>query len=211
MKIEQRTVLVDINVKKVRENAILPCYAHGTEDSGLDLFASAFKVKENGSLVLKEDIESYTIKPQETVIVQSGVACEIPRGTELQVRPTSGNSLKTTLRLPNSPGTIDSGFRDEIGIIIYNTGNEPITIKIGDKVAQMVLMPVLHANINVVDELKDSERGTDGYGSTGMISGAEENTEEPKMVCKGNICTLPTRNELKADFKEVDNLEDLLK
>ena len=157
---------LDVPMKKLREDAIMPNYAHGMEDSGMDVYAAAIAVKENGEW---NEYDNYMLDPNETVLVKTGFAAAIPLGTEFQARPTSGNSLKTMLRVANAPGTIDAGYRNEIGIILTNTGDSPITIHKNDKVAQIVLCPVIHANIKLVDELPESNRGLNGYGSTGTI------------------------------------------
>ena len=158
---------IELPIKILRKDAIIPNYAHGKEDSGMDVYACATAVKVNGEWV--EEYETYTLKPNETVLVKTGIAAAAPIGTELQVRPTSGNSLKTMLRVANAPGTVDAGYRNEIGVIITNTGDAEVTINKNDKIAQIVLVPILHANIQVVDELPDSIRGLNGYGSTGTI------------------------------------------
>lgn len=157
---------IKVNIKKTREDAIIPVYAHGTEDSGMDAYAVVIASKENGEWI---EHDSYAIKPNETVLVKTGLAFAIPQGLELQVRPTSGNSLKTMLRMANAPGTIDAGYRNEVGVILTNTGTENITISKKDKVAQFVLCPVFHAVLNEVDDLSESNRGLNGYGSTGTI------------------------------------------
>lgn len=159
-------MLVDISMKQLREDAIRPSYAHGMEDSGMDVYAAAIAVKENDEWV---EYDCYKLSPNQTVLVKTGFAAAIPLGTELQARPTSGNSLKTMLRVANAPGTIDAGYRNEIGIILTNTGDTEIMIQKNDKVAQLVLCPVYHANIHMVDELPESVRGLNGYGSTGTI------------------------------------------
>ena len=157
---------INLPIKILREDVIVPNYAHGVEDSGMDLYAAAVAVKVEGKWV---ESDEYTLSPNETVLVKTGIAAAAPIGTELQVRPTSGNSLKTMLRVANAPGTIDAGYRNEIGVIITNTGTTNVTINKNDKIAQMVLVPILHADIEVVDELPSSDRGLDGYGSTGTI------------------------------------------
>lgn len=157
---------IKLPIKVLREDVIIPNYAHGVEDSGMDLYTAAIAVKANGEWV---ESDEYILSPNETVLVKTGIAAAAPIGTELQVRPTSGNSLKTMLRVANAPGTIDAGYRNEIGVIITNTGTTNVTISKNDKIAQMVLVPILHADIQVVDELPTSDRGLDGYGSTGTI------------------------------------------
>jgi dUTP pyrophosphatase len=157
---------IKLPIKVLRDDVIIPNYAHGVEDSGMDLYTAAIAVKVNGEWV---ESDEYTLSPNETVLIKTGIAAAAPIGTELQVRPTSGNSLKTMLRVANAPGTIDAGYRNEIGVIITNTGTTNVTISKNDKIAQMVLVPILHADIQVVDELPTSDRGLDGYGSTGTI------------------------------------------
>ena len=96
---------VQVYMKRLREDAIQPKYAHGTEDSGMDVFAAAIAVKENGEWI---EYDEYTVKPNQTVLVKTGFAYAIPEGTEFQARPTSGNSLKTMMRITNAPGTLDA-------------------------------------------------------------------------------------------------------
>lgn len=181
---------VDVRIKKLRNDAVIPKYTRDG-DAGFDLVA----------------VEDVIIEPGETKLVKTGVAMAIPEGYELQVRPRSGVSLKTKLRISNSPGTIDSNYRGEIGVIIdnlfetsqghdtddngvtefypikgetYDIENEAATdisfnlythgsyiIRKGERIAQGVLKQVPIANFQVVDELDDTVRGTDGYGSSG--------------------------------------------
>ena len=118
---------------------------------------------------------SMSIELGETVLIPLGFAVAIPEGWELQGRPRSGLSLKTKLRLPNAPGTIDSDYRGEVGVIVENTDTDPnfgflspgFTINRGDRIAQLVLCPVARAELVEVDELPDTQRGTGGFGSTG--------------------------------------------
>lgn len=114
--------------------------------------------------------EAKKIYPSETTTIGTGIYVELPGTLEFQIRPRSGLSLKTGLRVVNSPGTIDSCYRGEIRIILQNTGSEPIDIKDGDRIAQMVLVPVLKAGWQQVqskEQLSDSDRGENGFGSTG--------------------------------------------
>ncbi|NSW89748.1 MAG: dUTP diphosphatase [Firmicutes bacterium] len=161
---------VEVFVEICREGAVLPEYAK-PGDAGMDVFAA-------------EDI---IIKPGETVIVPTGIKMAIPEGYEIQVRPRSGISFRTPLRIVNSPGTIDSGYRDELGIIMNNSSdincsnNEIFTlesegnkmgaykIKKGDRIAQIVLQRVPKIKFTVVDSVKyiGSDRGG-GFGSTGI-------------------------------------------
>ena len=161
---EDRTLTM--RIKRLRDNAKDLAYAHGKEDSGMDLYVAAIAKKENGEWV---EHDKYTLQPNETVLVKTGWAVSIPIGTELQIRPTSGNSLKTKLRIPNSPGTMDAGYRNEIGVIVENIGNSLISLAEGMKIAQAVMVPVLHPTVIEVDNLDETDRGLDGFGSTGTI------------------------------------------
>lgn len=165
---------IPIKIKKIRENAIIPKYAHNT-DSGADLYIANIKARKN-KLEDFNDVhsKSYTLKPFETVLCQTGFILEPPAGMDIEIRPTSGNSLKTPLRIPNAPATIDNGFRGEIGIIIQNVSLENWTISEGDKIAQMLVHMVTRAKFEEVEDLSYTERGTKGYGSTGIAGGNNE-------------------------------------
>lgn len=111
--------------------------------------------------------ESIVIKPGQRLLVPTGLSFEIPSGYEVQVRPRSGLSLKTSLLVVNSPGTIDADYRGEVKIILGNFGEVDEVIEHGDRVAQMVLAPVTQANFSVTSELSSTQRGEGGFGSTG--------------------------------------------
>ena len=102
-----------------------------------------------------------------SVLVPTGIFMEIPVGFEVQVRPRSGLALKHDLMLTNSPGTIDSGYRGELGVIMYNGGTEPFRISRGDRIAQMVVNRLPEVQLVAVAELSSSERGAGGFGSSG--------------------------------------------
>lgn len=108
-----------------------------------------------------------TLSPGERVLVPTGLAMEIPVGFEVQLRPRSGHALKHGLSLPNAPGTIDSDYRGPLGVILINHGDAPVTIAHGDRIAQMVVAPVVQAVFEVRDDLSATERGSGGFGSTG--------------------------------------------
>lgn len=108
-----------------------------------------------------------TLKPGERTLVPTGLRLEIPEGFEVQIRPRSGLALKHGITLPNSPGTIDSDYRGPLGIIVMNAGAESFTIEHGDRIAQMVVAPVVQARFEVTSDLSDTERGGQGFGSTG--------------------------------------------
>ena len=102
-----------------------------------------------------------------SVVVPSGVYIELPEGYEAQVRPRSGLALKHNLMLTNSPGTVDAGYRGEVGIIMYNAGSEPFQVKRGDRIAQMVICRLPDVELSVVESLSERGRGAGGFGSTG--------------------------------------------
>lgn len=111
------------------------------------------------------DIE---LTPGRSTLVPTGVFIELPVGYEAQVRPRSGLALKNDLMLTNSPGTIDAGYRGEIGVIMYNAGKEPFSITRGDRIAQMVICRLPDVELVSVDSLSDTERGAGGFGSTNI-------------------------------------------
>lgn len=158
-----------MQVKKLRYDALPLKYAH-PGDSGMDVFACALKRIDKDNKLHEDDRDHWIIQPKETVLVCTGWAASIPEGTELQVRLNSGNGLKTKMRIPNAPGTIDSGYRGEIGVILENTGEVPFILRKNAKVAQIVLCPVLKAIVREVQELDNTERKDAGYGSTGVMN-----------------------------------------
>lgn len=115
-----------------------------------------------------ENRDSLVIAPNERVLIPTGLAMEIPPAHEVQIRPRSGLSLKTDLLVVNSPGTIDADYRGEVKIILGNFGKEAYTIKHGERIAQMVLAPVLQCDFEVTDDLSETKRGMGGFGSTGV-------------------------------------------
>ncbi len=142
-----------IKVKVLRLVAVaqLPRYEH-LDDAGLDLFA----------------IAPQTILPGETALIGTGIAIELPFGTEAQVRPRSGLALKHAITVLNTPGTIDAGYRGEVGVIVINHGKQAFQVLAGMKIAQMVIAPVIRAEITEVASLSESIRGEGGFGSTGL-------------------------------------------
>ena len=108
------------------------------------------------------------LQPMERKLVPTGVRVSIPAGYEGQVRPRSGLAIKHGLSLVNSPGTIDSDYRGEISLILVNLGQEKVELKRGERVAQLVICPVAHADLLVVDGLDPTHRGEGGFGSTGV-------------------------------------------
>ena len=197
--------MLDIKIQKIRDNAILPKYAHGIEDTGADLFISNIKALNNkGEFEEIKNPDGYSIAPFKTVLCGVGFKMAVPVGYDVQIRPTSGNSLKTPLRIPNSPATIDSGFRGEVAVIIQNVSDKYYKIKIGDKIAQMVIAKVEHANFIESDTLEASVRGDDGYGSTGIAGESEKGTEKPKKLFKDDADSPTGEEEIKPKYKVGD-------
>ncbi|MBX2993507.1 MAG: dUTP diphosphatase [Bdellovibrionaceae bacterium] len=108
------------------------------------------------------------LKPGERALVPTGLAFETPLGYEIQARPRSGLAVKNGISLVNTPGTIDADYRGEVKIIIINLGQEPFIIKDQDRIAQLVLCPIYHADFEVVESLSATARGAGGFGSTGV-------------------------------------------
>ena len=135
----------------------LPDYATAGA-AGMDLCAS---------LAPEARAAGLTLAPGARALVPTGIAVEIPAGYEIQVRPRSGLALRDGVTLVNSPGTIDSDYRGEIGVIVINHGDRPVTIPHGSRVAQIVLAPVSRIAWRRATALAPSERGSGGFGSTG--------------------------------------------
>jgi dUTP pyrophosphatase len=141
---------MEIEILKLNEAAIIPSYSH-PGDAGLDLFA----------------VEAQVIFPGETKLINTGIAIALPSGTEAQIRPRSGLALKHSITVLNSPGTVDAGYRGEIGIILINLGKQPFQVLPGMKIAQMVIASFIQAKLTLVNQLNATSRGIDGFGSTG--------------------------------------------
>ncbi len=110
---------------------------------------------------------SVCVSPGERVLVPTGLYLEVPAGLECQVRPRSGLALKKGITVLNTPGTIDSDYRGEVGVILINLSNENFTIEPNDRIAQLVFCPVIQVTLIETDALESSDRGTGGFGSTG--------------------------------------------
>jgi dUTP pyrophosphatase len=143
--------MLEVRVNKLHEKAVIPTFAH-SGDAGFDIYT----------------IEEYTLLPGDRALIRTGLAVELPRGYELQVRPRSGLALKKGVTVLNSPGTIDSGYRGEIGIIIINHGEEIYTVSKGQRIAQGVIARYEVPDFILVDSLSESERGSGSYGSSGV-------------------------------------------
>jgi len=121
-------------------------------------------------LMNAEDYEAIVIPPNGRVLFSAGFKMELPEGWEAQIRPRSGNAIKNGITVLNTPGTIDSGYRGNVGVILYNSNKEnPITIHRGDKIAQMVIQRIPEVSLKFVDSVEtETERGEAGFGSTGL-------------------------------------------
>ena len=142
---------VTVSIEKCRENAKIPTYAN-KNDAGCDVYA----------------VENTTIAAGETKIIPTGLKVAIPSGWMISVRPRSGMSAKTGIRVANSPGTIDAGYRSEIGIILHNTSNEDYIVNTGDRIAQFVIEKapmIIFEEVDNVNEIGENRGG--GFGSSG--------------------------------------------
>ena len=147
---------MNLPIKRLAHNSELPLPAYETADSaGMDLRAA---VPEGEPLV---------IRPGDRHAVPTGLAMAIPRGFEGQVRPRSGLALKSGVTCLNTPGTVDSDYRGEVKVILINLGAEDFTVRRGDRIAQMVIAPVIQASVSEVSDLDETARGAGGFGSTG--------------------------------------------
>ncbi|MFN3870215.1 MAG: dUTP diphosphatase [Aquificaceae bacterium] len=143
-----------IKVKKLAHAKDLPLPFYATEhSSGMDLLAAVE--------------EPLVLKAMERALVPTGIAIEIPPGFEAQIRPRSGLAIKHGITLLNTPGTIDADYRGEIKVILINLGSEDFVIKRGDRIAQMVIVPVIKVELEEVEELSPTKRSNGGFGSTG--------------------------------------------
>jgi dUTP pyrophosphatase len=109
-----------------------------------------------------------TLAPGARALVPTGLRIAIPAGYEVQIRPRSGLALKHGITLPNTPGTIDSDYRGPLGVILMNAGQEVFSVRHGERIAQMIVAPVLQASFELADSLDDTARGAGGFGSTGQ-------------------------------------------
>ena len=144
--------MVKLLIKKLDKKVITPEYKT-KGSSGMDLMAN-----------IKDAV---FLKPGKSNIIPTGIAISIPVGYEIQIRPRSGLAAKKKITVLNAPGTIDADYRGEIKVILINLGNEEFKINPNDRIAQMVLCPVIKAELVEVDELQNTKRGEGGFGSTG--------------------------------------------
>ena len=140
-----------LRFRKAHPDATLPSYAHPS-DAGMDV----------------RSVDDLTIAPGGRALVHTGLVMLLPPGYEAQVRPRSGLALKSGVTVLNSPGTIDSGYRGEVGVILANFGAAAFDVKKGDKIAQLVIAPVTQPAVVETAETDETDRGADGFGSTGV-------------------------------------------
>jgi dUTP pyrophosphatase len=143
-----------VKVKRLGNNADLPLPSYQSDgSSGLDLRAAVNK--------------DFTLQPGDIKLIPTGLSISLPEGYEAQIRPRSGLALRYGLGFVNAPGTIDADYRGEIGVIAINWGKKPLTIKRGERIAQMVIHTVSRAIVEEVNELDTTQRGEGGFGHSG--------------------------------------------
>lgn len=141
-----------LSIRRIDPAAQMPTYAH-LGDAGMDV----------------RSIEELTLEPGARALVHTGLVFQLPPDAEAQVRPRSGLALKHGVTVLNSPGTIDAGYRGEVGVILVNLGQQPFKVEKGMKIAQVVVSRVEQAEIVEVQETDETDRGSGGFGSTGVI------------------------------------------
>lgn len=141
-----------LSIRRIDPAAQMPTYAH-PGDAGMDV----------------RSIEELTLQPGARALVHTGLVFQLPPDAEAQVRPRSGLALKHGVTVLNSPGTIDAGYRGEVGVILVNFGQQPFKVEKGMKIAQVVVSRVEQAEIVEVRETDETDRGSGGFGSTGVI------------------------------------------
>ncbi len=140
-----------LGFKRIHPDAVLPAYAHPS-DAGMDV----------------RSVEDLVISPGSRVLVHTGLVMLLPPMYEAQVRPRSGLALKHGITVLNTPGTIDSGYRGELGVILINHGESEFKVSKGDKIAQVVIAPVVQPEIFETESVDATDRGEGGFGSTGV-------------------------------------------
>ena len=144
--------MTKILIKRLSKEVSLPKY-ETSGSSGMDLAANIDA--------------NINIDPGKTAIIPTGLALSIPKGFEVQIRPRSGLAAKQKISVLNTPGTIDADYRGQIKVILINLGHEPFRVEKGLRIAQMVVCPIVQAQLKEVDDLSETERGKGGFGSTG--------------------------------------------
>ena len=168
--------MTTLKIKRLTDTAIIPTYAHST-DSGMDLYydgedieiepAKFTEVLSSEHLYKNPYSNPEFIVACDRYLLSTGISIELSQDTEAQIRPRSGLALKHGLTVLNSPGTVDEGYTGEIKVMIINLGGKSVIIKRGDRIAQMVIAPVIRPTIIECLTLSESDRGVNGFGSTG--------------------------------------------
>ena len=140
-----------LSFRRIHPDAVMPAYAHAS-DAGMDV----------------RSVRELVIPPGGRALVPTGLVVNLPAGYEAQVRPRSGLALKAGVTVLNSPGTIDAGYRGEIGVILANFGQYDFKVNVGDRIAQLVIAPVLQPVVVETTEVDSTDRGAGGFGSTGV-------------------------------------------
>ncbi|HYW64178.1 MAG TPA: dUTP diphosphatase [Bradyrhizobium sp.] len=147
---------IKVEMQQLPHGRGLPLPAYQSADAaGLDLLAAV------------PDAAPVTLAPGQHALIPTGLVIALPKGYEAQVRPRSGLAAKHGVTVLNAPGTIDADYRGEVGVLLINHGDAPFTIKRGERIAQMVIAPVTHAELTAVASLSGTDRGSGGFGSTG--------------------------------------------
>ena len=145
--------MTEVLIKRLSKNIELPKY-ETNGSSGMDLSAN-----------IENQIK---VEPGKTSIIPTGISVSIPKNFEIQIRSRSGLAAKSQISVLNSPGTIDADYRGELKVILINSGNKTFVVEKGTRIAQMVLCPIIKAKFKEVDNLEDTDRGSGGFGSTGL-------------------------------------------
>ena len=140
-----------LSFRRIHPDAVMPAYAHAS-DAGMDV----------------RSVRELVIPPGGRALVPTGLVVNLPAGYAAQVRPRSGLALKAGVTVLNSPGTIDAGYRGEIGVILANFGQDDFKVNVGDRIAQLVIAPVLQPVVVEATEVDSTDRGAGGFGSTGV-------------------------------------------
>ncbi len=172
----KRKNAVEVKVAQLPHGNGLPLPAYQTEGSaGLDLLAAI------------DESMPWVLQPRDRTAVPTALTFELPPDTEAQVRPRSGLAWKHGLTVLNSPGTIDSDYRGEVQVILINLGTEPVMIRRGERIAQLVIAPVTRAKLVATPALSATKRGAGGFGSTGTSSIADEKPKSKKAKKKNSV------------------------